>query len=74
MHTVEHIRKDVFGLSQAAFAELAGVSQATVSRWETGEFEPNRDDLQRIREAAISAGKDWQDRWFFEAPSEAVGE
>lgn len=68
MSAIERIRKDVFSLSQAAFAEVAGVTQATVSRWEAGEFEPNRDQLERIRDAALRDGKDWDDKWFFEAP------
>lgn len=68
MRPVEHIRKSVFRLSQHAFAEVAGVSQATVSRWENGEFEPNRDELQRIRDAARDNGITWDDRWFFESP------
>jgi transcriptional regulator with XRE-family HTH domain len=71
MKPVEHIRKSVFGLSQEAFAEVAGVSQPTVSRWETGEFEPNRDELPRIRDAARGRGIEWDDRWFFEAPAGA---
>jgi transcriptional regulator with XRE-family HTH domain len=71
MKPVEHIRKSVFGLSQEAFAEVAGVSQPTVSRWETGEFEPNRDELQRIRDAARGRGIEWDDRWFCEAPAGA---
>ena len=68
MLPIEHIRKNVFDMSQAAFAEVAGVSQPTVSRWEKGEWEPNRDDLERIRRAAITAGKAWKDSMFFEAP------
>jgi transcriptional regulator with XRE-family HTH domain len=66
---IEHIRRNVFQLSQAAFAEIAGVTQPTVSRWEAGEWEPNRDDLERIRQAALGSGKPWSDAWFFEAPA-----
>jgi transcriptional regulator with XRE-family HTH domain len=66
---IEHIRRHVFQLSQAAFAEIAGVTQPTVSRWEAGEWEPNRDDLERIRQAAIESGKPWSDAWFFETPA-----
>jgi DNA-binding transcriptional regulator YiaG len=70
MKAVAHIRNRVFGMSQAAFAKVAGVSQATVSRWESGEFEPNRDELERIRRAALNGCKPWDDRWFFEEPAE----
>lgn len=71
MNPIRHIRLCVFEAIQADFAEFAGVTQATVSRWETGEFEPNRDDLERIREAAIKQGRPWEDRWFFEVPEQA---
>lgn len=69
MQPITHIRKNVFGLTQAAFAEVAGTTQATVSRWENGEFEPNRDDLERIRSAALDRDLPWDDRLFFEAPA-----
>jgi transcriptional regulator with XRE-family HTH domain len=69
MKPITHIRKNVLGLSQKALADVAGVSQATVSRWEHGALEPNRDEMDLIRSKAIDAGKDWDDRWFFEAPS-----
>lgn len=72
MNVIKHIRARVFDdITQAAFAEVAGVTQATVSRWENGEFEPNRDDLDRIRRAAMEQGKTWEDRWFFEVPEQA---
>lgn len=66
---IAHIRSGVFGLSQAEFAKLAGVTQPTVSRWERGEFEPNRDELERIRTAARTLKIDWDDSWFFELPT-----
>jgi len=72
MNPIRHIRLTVFKMIQADFAEFAGVTQATVSRWENGEFEPNRDDMERIRRAAIDRGKPWDDRWFFEVPEQAA--
>lgn len=71
MGPIKHIRKKVFGASQEVFADVAGVTQATVSRWETGGFEPSRDELDRIRQAAQSRGLPWDDSWFFEAPPDA---
>jgi DNA-binding transcriptional regulator YiaG len=68
MNPIAHIRKTVFDVSQAAFAALAGVSQGTVSKWETGGLEPSRDELKRIRAAALAKGLKWNDRWFFEVP------
>jgi len=72
MLPMAHIRQNIFGLSQSAFAEIAGVKQPTVSRWEAGEFEPNRDELERIRAAAIASGKPWDDAWFFDVPMQVI--
>ena len=70
MLPIKHIRAKVFGMTQSAFAEVAGVSQATVCRWENSEFEPNRNELARIREAALASGKPWDDAWFFDIPAD----
>ena len=71
MRAIEHIRKNVLEMTQTAFAELAGASQGTVSRWETGELEPDREQLDRIRSAAKERkGDEWDDSLFFEAPPE----
>jgi transcriptional regulator with XRE-family HTH domain len=56
----------MFALPQQEFAALAGVAQATISRWETGEFSPSLPELQRIRNEAIRRGFNWDDSLFFE--------
>jgi transcriptional regulator with XRE-family HTH domain len=71
MRPIAHIRKDLFKLSQAAFGAVAGTSQATVSRWESGELEPSLEQIARIRSAAIQAGLQWRDELLFE-PQEAA--
>lgn len=68
MRPIEHIRKNVLKLTQSGMADVAGVTQATVSRWESGEFEPSLDELGRIRSEAINRNLGWEDIWFFEAP------
>ena len=68
MNAVEHIRTKVFKLKQGPFAAVAGVSQATVSRWEKQGKEPSREKLDNIRKAAIEAGLEWNDSLFFEKP------
>jgi len=68
MGPIAHIRRNIFRMTQAAFGALAGVTQATVSRWEAGESEPNRDEMERIRTEALQRGIQWDDRWFFRAP------
>lgn len=70
MNAVRHIRENIFKLTQAPFAAIANVSQATVSRWETGELEPNRDNIERIHSAALERGLSLDYESFFKAPPE----
>jgi transcriptional regulator with XRE-family HTH domain len=63
-----HIRQHVFAVLQAEMAEIAGVTQPTVSRWERGLTEPSREELVRIREEARRRRIKWCDSWFFDAP------
>jgi transcriptional regulator with XRE-family HTH domain len=65
---IEHIRRIVFDVSQAAFAEIAGTTQPSVSRWEQGLQEPDRTEMEKIRQAALKRGLVWDDRLFFEIP------
>lgn len=74
MNPLLHIRKNVFAASQAEMARIAGVWQGTWSKYERGEFAPGGDALERIRNEAIRRKLDWNDRWFFEAPSSEVTE
>lgn len=68
MSGISHIRKKVLGLSQAAVAEITGVSQATVSRWESGEMSPSLRELSLLRDFAREKGVPWDDSWLFEPP------
>ena len=72
MRPIAHIRTKLFKMNQTAFAKVAGSNQGTVSRWETGELEPDRDILERIREAALDRGLEWSDSLFFEVPPESA--
>ena len=72
MKPIEHIRKHLFDVSQTAFGEIAGTTQASVSRWEQGSQEPSQSEMERIRNEAVLRGIVWDDRWFFEVPSEIV--
>lgn len=69
MNTVAHIRKTILGINQSALAAIAGATQATVSRWETGELSPDLSQLSAIREEVKRRGLQWNDAWFFEAPA-----
>jgi DNA-binding XRE family transcriptional regulator len=62
------VRKALLKLTQVKFARIAGASQATVSRWETGELEPSMSQLRAIRDAAVGAGLEWNDSWLLDAP------
>jgi transcriptional regulator with XRE-family HTH domain len=68
MNPILNIRRHVLKVTQGGLAEIASVSQSTVSKWEGGELEPSREELGRIREAAQARGIEWDDRWFFEVP------
>jgi transcriptional regulator with XRE-family HTH domain len=72
MRPIEHIRRRVFGLTQEPFAEIAGTTQPSVSRWERGEQNPDAAEMARIREAAYARGLPWDDKLFFELPAEAT--
>lgn len=75
MSNFRQIRKDLFQVSQSEFGEIAGVTQATVSRWEAGISTPNLAELARIREAANQRGLSLSADDFFRqsvAPSEGA--
>jgi transcriptional regulator with XRE-family HTH domain len=65
MSALRQIRMSVFNVSQAEMASVVGVSQATISRWESGQFEPDRKHLENIRKEAFCRGLSWSDTSFF---------
>jgi transcriptional regulator with XRE-family HTH domain len=73
MSVFKRIRIDLFHLQQSELAAIAGVSQATVSRWETGELTPGYEELKRIREEAVRRGIAWDDALFFESSTGSDG-
>lgn len=70
MSTLKHIRTNIFKVTQAEFASLAGVTQASVSRWEKG-VAPSLDEMRRIRGAAEDRKIEWDDSFFFVVPEVA---
>lgn len=68
---IKYVRDEVLQITQAQLAEIAGVTQATVSRWEKGQLEPGRGELRRIKQAVLDKGAAWDDRWVFEVPAAA---
>lgn len=72
MTSLRHIRKSIFAVTQAEFARIAGVTQATVSRWERGELTPNLGEMQKIRTEALARNLEWRDTLFFARPPEPV--
>ncbi len=67
--TMENIRCNVFQITQAAFAAIAGTTQASVSRWESGEQQSDYTEMYRIRQAARDRKLAWNDDLFFEIPA-----
>lgn len=74
MNPILFIRKNVFRSKQAAFAQIIGVGQASVSRWENDETSPTLNDMRAIRDAAAERDLQWNDGWFFVVPPEPVPE
>jgi transcriptional regulator with XRE-family HTH domain len=66
MNNMQRIRKDIFRETQEEFAKIAGTSQGTISRWETGNLDPTREQLARIRSKARRRKLPWNDTWFFD--------
>lgn len=66
--TLKRLRKRIFAETQTGFGVIAGVSQATVSKWEKGLSSPELDQLRRIRAEALRRGLSWNDSWFFDLP------
>lgn len=76
MDNLRRIRKQLFRLSQSEFGSIAGVTQATVSRWEAGILAPSLTELDRIRSEAKARGLRLKTDDFFPAkpsPSEEKG-
>ena len=73
MNPMFHIRKTVLKMSQRELAAISGVTQTTVSRWEAGALEPSRDEMEKIRAEARRRRVKWNDRLFFEIPTEQAG-
>ena len=66
MNRIKYIRTEIFKLQMSEFAAIAGVSQATVSKWENDIHEPNLSALTRIRDEAAKRGLSFEDSVFFE--------
>lgn len=66
MNTLRHIRLKVFGTTQVQMAAIAGVRQATISRWENDDCMPSLPAMKRIRAEARRRRIKWNDSWFFE--------
>jgi len=45
---IQHIRKDIAGVSQPDFAKLLSISSSTVAKWETGNKKPTSTALKLL--------------------------
>lgn len=70
MRAILHIRKSILDVNQSELATIAGATQATVSRWESGELSPDLTQLGAIRDEVKKRGHEWDDAWFFEPPAQ----
>lgn len=63
------IRTKIFDIpSQAAFAELLGLTQSAIARWETGARGISAKHKDAILALATKRGVDFQYSYFFEVP------
>ena len=67
MNPIKFIRSEVLGLNQHELAAVAGVSQATVSRWESGELHPGFMEMVKMRDEAERIGKPFEVSVFFQS-------
>lgn len=72
MLPIARIRKELFGISQAEMARIAGTTQPTISRWEDGELQPDLHELTLIRAEALRRGLAWSDSAIFPARRRAI--
>lgn len=72
MNAITNIRKNLFAMSQTAFADMLGVTQPVVSDMErTGRVSIRHQ--QTIRDEAVKRGiENWSDSLFFEVPKETA--
>ena len=69
MTPMRFLRERVLGVpNQYIFADMVGVKQATVSRWEAGEFRPSAAMMERIERIADERGIKLDYKWFFKVP------
>jgi len=66
MNKLRHIRVAIFSVTQVEMAGIAGVRQATISRWENDDCAPSLPALKRIRKEARRRRLKWDDAWFFD--------
>lgn len=65
MSAMKRIRTEMFAITQADMAEIAGASQAVVSRWERadGRAWPDLQHIRAIRAEALRRGLAWDWSW-----------
>jgi transcriptional regulator with XRE-family HTH domain len=71
MTPFKHIRKFVLAATTGQMAEICGVSQGTISKWENGLHSPDLAAITRVRDHVKASGKEWDDSWIFEVPTAA---
>ncbi len=63
------VRRQVFGVRQDEFAEIAGVQRPSISRYENGRDNPSFPVLVKIRDEALRRDLPFSGDWFFAVPS-----
>ena len=65
------VRRLVFGMTQAVYAEALGLRQGTVSKWESAGKFTSVEAMERVRALGEAQKIKFNDTWLFEVPDAA---
>jgi hypothetical protein len=67
---VRYMMEHVLDTTMRVVGAIAGVSESKVSRWLSGQMEPDMREVQRIIDFARANSLPWKDVWLYNPPTE----